>query len=92
MAEVKMRLNLNAMEVELVVDGQVALTSGQDVFLSWVEAANKLNPPPTPEPVVVAAPVVEEPVSVEVPVNENVIESPTVETDTTVDLAETAKE
>jgi hypothetical protein len=80
MAEVKMRLNLNAMEVELVVDGAVALSSGKDVFLSWVEAANKLNPPVHSEPVKVEAPVPATPVSVEVPVNENVIESPTLET------------
>lgn len=86
MAEVKMRLNLNSLEVELVVDGVVALSSGSDVFQSWVEAANKLNPPAHVEPVKVEAPVPETPVSVEVPVNETVIESPTVETSTEVPL------
>lgn len=40
MAEVKLRLNLDAEEVELVVDGKVAISSGQDVFHSWVEAYN----------------------------------------------------
>jgi hypothetical protein len=66
MAEVKLRLNLDAEEVELVVDGQVALSSGQEVFKSWVEAYNGKHPL---EPVVV-----EKPVSVEVPVDEKVIE------------------
>src|SRR5690242_13971114 len=92
MAEVKLRLNLDAGEVELVVDGQVALSSGPEVFANWVEVYNEKNKPAVVEPVVVAAPVQEAPVSVEapvvevppatevtVPVNENVIESPTVE-------------
>ena len=40
-----MRLNLDTEEVELVVDGQVALTSGQDVLHSWVEALNEKHKP-----------------------------------------------
>lgn len=73
MAEVKMRLNLDAEEVELVVDGQVALASGPDVFKNWVDAYAEKQVPPTdykalyeeaqakldakPEPVVVPEPV-----------------------------------
>lgn len=82
MAEVKLRLNLDAEEVELVVDGQVALTSGAEVFRNWVGAYNDKHKPAHVEPVKVEAPVVTEPVTVEVPVNENVVESPTVEVDT----------
>lgn len=40
MAEVKLRFNLDAEEVELVVDGKVALSTGADVFQSWVSAYN----------------------------------------------------
>jgi len=60
MAEVKLRLNLDAEEVELVVDGGVALSSGPDVFRNWVEAYNEKHKPAVveqPEP----APVVEQP-------------------------------
>lgn len=46
MAELKLRLNLDAEEVELVVDGQVALSSGADVFSNWVEAYNAKHPVP----------------------------------------------
>ena len=53
MAEVKLRLNLSNDEVELVVDGQVALSSGPEVFKNWVEAYNEKHKP---------APTVEEPV------------------------------
>jgi hypothetical protein len=98
MAEVKLRLNLDAEEVELVVDGQVALSSGKDVLANWVQVLNEKNKPVHVEPVAPAAPVVApvveppvavaapvpvtpaEPVQVTVPVNQNVIESPTVET------------
>lgn len=52
MAEVKLRLNLDAEDVELVVDGQVALTTGSDVFKSWVEAYNEKHKPVEPVPVV----------------------------------------
>jgi hypothetical protein len=65
-AELKLRLNLDAEEVELVVDGQVALSSGQDVFKSWVDAYNGKYPL---EPVIV-----EKPVTVEVPVDPKVVE------------------
>jgi hypothetical protein len=61
MAEVKLRLNLDSEEVELVVDGQVALTSGNDVFKNWVSAYNEKH-----KPVVVEAPVEEKEVSEEV--------------------------
>lgn len=40
MAELKLRLNLDKEEVELVVDGQVAFASGSEVFKNWVEAYN----------------------------------------------------
>lgn len=92
MAEVKMRLNLDAGEVELVVDGQVALSSGPDVFKSWVEVYNEKHKPARVEPVSVEAPVPAQPVSVEAPVNENVIESPTLETSTEVPLAPVTEE
>jgi hypothetical protein len=60
-AELKLRLNLDAEEVELVVDGQVALSSGQDVFVSWVEAFNEKHKPVEPEaPVAPATAPVEE--------------------------------
>lgn len=43
MAEVKvgLRYNNDHDEVELTVDGEVALTSGKDVFESWVHAYNE---------------------------------------------------
>jgi hypothetical protein len=91
MAEVKLRLNLDAGEVELVVDGQVALSSGPEVFANWVEAYNEKHKPVV-EPVAPAAPVVEALVSVEEPVVEapvtpeapvvEVTETPTVEVET----------
>lgn len=83
MAELKLRLNLDAEEVELVVDGQVALTSGKDVFNSWVSAVNEKNKPV--EPLVVEAPVPAEPVVPETPVVEppaEPLDTPTVEVDT----------
>ena len=52
MAEVKLRYNPDAEEVELVVDNEVALTSGTDVFHSWVEDFNEKHKPVVPEPVV----------------------------------------
>lgn len=82
MAEVKMRLNLDAGEVELVVDGQVALSSGKDVFSNWVEAYNEKNKPLVVEPVTPAAPVPAAPVQVETPVTEPVLETQVVETPT----------
>lgn len=81
MAEVKMRLNLDAGEVELVVDGQVALSSGPEVFKNWVDAYNEKHKPVVEEPVKVEAPVVEPPVKVEEPVSEETLESETVEVD-----------
>lgn len=74
MAEVKLRFNLDAEEVELVVDGQVALSSGKEVFASWVGAYNEKHKPVHVEPVEVKTPVVEEPVKVEAPVTEPVVE------------------
>jgi len=60
MAEVKLRLNLEAEEVELVVDGAVALSSGPEVFRNWVEAYNEKHKPAepvqAPEPAPVAQP------------------------------------
>jgi hypothetical protein len=50
MAEVKMRFNPDAGEVELVVDGEVALASGREEFQSWVAYENEQNPPAAPEP------------------------------------------
>ncbi len=95
MAEVKMRFNLDAEEVELVVDGQVALSSGKEVFTNWVGAYNDKHKPAVVEPVKVEAPVVETPVPVAepvvVPVNQNEIETPTVQTEEPLPL-DTAKE
>jgi len=82
MAEVRMRLNLDAGEVELVVDGQVALSSGPEVFANWVEAYNTKNKPVHVEPIKVEEPVVETPVKVEEPVAETVVETETVEVKT----------
>lgn len=75
MAEIKLRLNLDAEEVELVVDGEVALTSGKDVLYSWVEAVNKKNyvapvEPASTEPVKIEEPVKEKEVAPEEPVKE----------------------
>lgn len=56
MAEIKMRYNATAQEVELLVDNEVAFSSGKDVFESWVKAYNDANPPKVVEP---AAPVEE---------------------------------
>jgi hypothetical protein len=50
-AQVGLRFNLDAEEVELTVDGQTALTSGQDVFKSWVDAYNDKHKPSIDEPV-----------------------------------------
>lgn len=40
-----MRFNIDAEEVELVVDGKVAISSGKDVFESWVSAYNEKHKP-----------------------------------------------
>lgn len=85
MAEIKLRLNLDRDEVELVVDNEVTMASGPDVFASWVKAYNDKHvvaPPAHTEPVKIDEPIPTTPVSVEVPVNENVIESPTLELNT----------
>jgi hypothetical protein len=76
MAEVKLRLNLDSEEVELVVDGQVALSSGQEVLTSWVDAINdKRKPAPvaeaTPPPVQLATEAVQEEVPAEPVDNQN---------------------
>ena len=62
MAEIKMRYNSNAQEVELLVDNEVAFSSGKDVFESWVKAYNDANPQP------------EKVLDVENPVEEKVVE------------------
>ena len=49
MPEIKLRYNENSEEVELLVDNEVALTSGNDVFVSWVEAYNEKHKPEEPE-------------------------------------------
>lgn len=43
MTDLALRLNLDAEEVELVVDGKVVMSSDKDVFLNWVEAVNNKN-------------------------------------------------
>lgn len=45
MAEIKLRYNSDSEEVELVVDGEVALASGNDVFVSWVADYNEKHKP-----------------------------------------------
>lgn len=49
MAEVRLRLNLDAEEVELVVDGKVATSTGPEVFKNWVDAYNEKHKPLEPE-------------------------------------------
>lgn len=43
MAEFKIRLNLDAEDVELVIDDKVVDTVGKDVLASWVAALNEKN-------------------------------------------------
>lgn len=50
MAEVKLRYNPDSEEVEFVVDGEVALSSGTAEFASWVEHYNGVHPPEPVEP------------------------------------------
>lgn len=50
MPEVKMRYNPDEGQVELVVDGEVAMSSGKEEFRSWVDYENEQNPPAPPEP------------------------------------------
>lgn len=52
MAELKMRYNPETEEVELVVDNEVALSSGKEEFVSWVDYYTEVHlPEVTPEPV-----------------------------------------
>ncbi len=81
MAEVKLRLNLDSESVELVVDGQVALESGSDIFKNWVAAYNEKHKVHV-EPVKVEEPVAASPVNLDAPVQESVVETPTVEVNT----------
>jgi hypothetical protein len=82
MSEVKVGLRYNATndEVELTVDGEVALTSGKEVFESWVRAYNDkyqvLAQPQEPvQPVVVETATVEpEQKVIETPVEEKVVD------------------
>lgn len=78
MAEVKLRYNNDADEVELTVDGEVALTSGSDVFESWVKAYNDKHKS-------VDEPVVEEPVKVAEPVEEKVVPADSVDVNQNVE-------
>ncbi len=57
MPELKLRYNVDAEEVELVIDDEVALSSGTDVFESWVNAYNEKHKPVEPPVVEPAAPV-----------------------------------
>lgn len=50
MAELKLRYNPDTEEVELVVDNEVALSSGKEVFESWVDAHNEAHPDKFVEP------------------------------------------
>ena len=52
MPNVTLRFNLDSEEVELTYDGEVALSSGTEVFKSWVDAYNEKHKP-APAPVVV---------------------------------------
>lgn len=76
MANVALRFNLDAEEVELTVDGEVAMSSGQDVFHSWVGAFNEKHKT-VDEPVeekVVPTEVETPPVKVDEPVEEKTTE------------------
>lgn len=64
MAEIKLRYNAESEEVELVVDGEVALASGNDVFVSWVEDYNEKHK-------TVEAPVEEKEIPLEQPSEED---------------------
>jgi len=79
MAEVKvgLRYNNDTDEVELTVDGEVALSSGKDVFESWVKAYTAKYPPaPTlsEESVTFPGPVVAQDVTVAEPVEPKVVD------------------
>lgn len=49
MSDLTLRLNLDAQDVELVLDGKVIDTVGTDVVASWVAALNEKNKPAEPE-------------------------------------------
>lgn len=51
MAQIGLRFNLDKEEVELTVDGEVALASGSDVFKSWVDAYSDKHKVAVDEPV-----------------------------------------
>ena len=92
MAEVKLRLNLDTESVELVVDGQVALESGSDVFSNWVEAYNDKHKPVHVEPVKVETPVEQPPITVQEPVTTEVkAEEVTVQTSSDENLTPSAE-
>lgn len=94
MAEVKLRFNKETEEVELIVDDnpEPAMSSGADVFKSWVDYYNeKHKPVPPPEPVKPAEPVEEKKVDVEEPVKqEEAAETETVEVETKDENAQVA--
>lgn len=69
MAELVFRLNLDAEDVELVLDGKVVDTVGKDVLSSWVDAINAKR-----KPVEVDKPVEEKPVDVDNPVEDKPVE------------------
>lgn len=78
MPEVTLRYNAQGEEVELLVDGEVAMSSGPEVFASWVEVYNESHPPAPPEPVEPPTPV-EPPAPVEpaAPVEEKEVNATT---------------
>lgn len=43
MAEIKVRLNLDAQDIEVLVNDKVIDTVGSDLLASWVEAINEKN-------------------------------------------------
>lgn len=83
MPEIKLRYNETSEEVELIVDNEIALTSGTDVFVSWVEAYNEKHKPEEPE--------IEEEVNEEVP-EETEEEAPAEEESDDTDESESGQE
>jgi hypothetical protein len=88
MAEIRIRLNLDKEEVELVVDNQVVATVEKHVVHSWVEAINEKNKPAHEEPIKVDAPVEDEPVKVDAPVEEPAPEEEKIELPEQLDNSE----
>lgn len=85
MAELVVRLNLDTEDVELVLDGKVVDTVGNDVLNSWVDAINAKREAANPKPVAVDAPVEDKTAPPVEATAETPVEEATVEVDTAVE-------